>query len=271
MAPGLAGAHFPRADELVQGSLVADVTAIEPGKPFRLALVLTIKPGWHIYWTNPGEGGEPTRVEWTVPEGYSISPTSFPVPRRFEQEGPIVSYGYEDEVWLIATVTPPDLVVPGTKPEFAAAVEWQACEKVCIPGTVKVRTRIPVGRPLASDAAPLIDEWAARMPLPEGELPEGVESVRVIESPRREGGRLAVEVRWQGERPNSATLFPPRLGESSWSELPAESTGSATRLAASVRPLAGQKLPAGPHQAVVSFPDKKGRQRGVTVTFRVPD
>lgn len=267
----VARGEFPRPEELVQASLVADVTAIEPGKPFRLAVVLTIKPRWHIYWTNPGDAGEPTRVEWTVPEGYSISSTAYPIPKRFEQEGPIVNYGYENEVWLIATVTPPERVVPGTKAEFVASVEWQACEKVCIPGIQKVRCRIPVGRPLASDAAPLFEEWSARLPLPAGELPEEIQSIRVTESPRPEGGRLAVEVRWRQDRPESEAFFPARLGDAVWTDVRSESNGGASRFTAGVRPLAGQKLPTGQYEALVSFEDKTGRRRGVAVAFRVSD
>ena len=262
--------QFPQPGELVQGSLVADVTAIEPGKTFRLALVLTIKPGWHIYWTNPGEGGEPTRVEWTLPDGFAASPTHYPVPKRFEQEGPIVSYGYEDTVWLMVNVTAPQRLAPG-KLEFAAKVDWLACEKVCIPGSEQVRLRLPMGRPLDSDAAPLFEQWTARLPVRGETLPGEMESLRVVSIPKRDGGSLVVETRWREAVPRNVVLFPPALGDAPWKELPAETNGRVTRHSASARPLAGQNLPAGEHHAILTFQVDSGRTRGVTVTFRIAD
>jgi DsbC/DsbD-like thiol-disulfide interchange protein len=266
----VADAQFPRPEELVQTSLVADVTAIEPGKPFRLALVLTIKPGWHIYWTNPGEGGEPTRVEWTLPEGFTASPTEYPTPKRFEQEGPIVSYGYENSVWLMVNVTAPERLAPG-KFEFAAKVDWLACEKVCIPGSERVRLRLPMGRPLASDAVPLFEEWTAKLPVSSENLPDEIESLRVVSTPKHDGGSLIVETKWRGSVPGNVVLFPPALRDAPWKELPSSTTGLTMRHSATVRPLTGQKLPAGEHHAILSFEDNTGRTKGVTVTFRIAD
>ena len=47
-----------RADH-VQAELLSDVSAIQPGKPFWLGVHLTVDPGWHVYWKNPGDAGLP--------------------------------------------------------------------------------------------------------------------------------------------------------------------------------------------------------------------
>ena len=92
-------------NELVKAQLVANTTAIQPGQPFELAVLFRIAPGWHIYWKNAGDAGAPTTVEFKLPDGFKVDALKFPAPFRFEMPGPIISFGYEDEVMLFATVT----------------------------------------------------------------------------------------------------------------------------------------------------------------------
>src|ERR1700722_3147986 len=79
----------------VQAELLANTSAIQPGKPFWLGVRLTIDPGWHVYWKNPGDAGLATRVKFTLPNGFSAGPLQFPTPHRFDQPGNIVAFGYE--------------------------------------------------------------------------------------------------------------------------------------------------------------------------------
>src|SRR2546421_10505162 len=95
----------PPAD-LVKAELLADVDAVKPGQPFRAGVLLKLKPGWHVYWKNPGDSGSPTRVKWNLPEGWKTGELEYPIPQRIELPGSIINYGYEDEVMLLASVTP---------------------------------------------------------------------------------------------------------------------------------------------------------------------
>src|SRR5438477_12860531 len=88
--------------DLVKAELLADVASVKAGEPFTLGVLLTIKPGWHVYWKNPGDSGIATKVVWTMPNGYSIGAVNFPLPTRIEVEGKIVNIGYEDQVMLTA-------------------------------------------------------------------------------------------------------------------------------------------------------------------------
>src|SRR5271168_3908009 len=85
----------------VQAELLANVSEIQPGKPFWLGVHFVIDPSWHIYWKNPGDAGLPTRVKLTLPDGFTAGPLQFPTPSRFEQPGGIVIYGYENSVTLL--------------------------------------------------------------------------------------------------------------------------------------------------------------------------
>ncbi len=46
--------------ELVKAALVADTSAVAPGKSFTVGLLLRMAPGWHTYWKFSGDAGLPT-------------------------------------------------------------------------------------------------------------------------------------------------------------------------------------------------------------------
>src|ERR1700756_3752431 len=49
--------------------LIAEKQWIAAGHPFNLALRFELEKGWHVYWVNPGDSGEPPRVTWDLPAG----------------------------------------------------------------------------------------------------------------------------------------------------------------------------------------------------------
>jgi DsbC/DsbD-like thiol-disulfide interchange protein len=38
--------------------------------------------GWHIYWQNPGDSGEPPRIKWQLPSGVTATALEWPTPMR---------------------------------------------------------------------------------------------------------------------------------------------------------------------------------------------
>src|SRR4051812_30288621 len=98
--------------DLVQAELLADVKTVEAGKPFTVGVLLKIKPGWHVYWINPGDAGRATKVTFNLPEGWKAGELKYPLPVHFDQTGGILGYGYHDEVMLTAQITPPQNLKP---------------------------------------------------------------------------------------------------------------------------------------------------------------
>ena len=108
----------------VEAELVAERTAIEPGRPLTVALRLQMARGWHTYWRNPGDSGLPTKVEWKLPEGYAAGAIQWPAPERLPA-GPLTNFGYEGEVLLLTDIrVPANAVGPVT---IAARAEWLVC------------------------------------------------------------------------------------------------------------------------------------------------
>jgi thiol:disulfide interchange protein/DsbC/DsbD-like thiol-disulfide interchange protein len=149
VSPALASAAAPR-DPRVHVELVSEVASIRPGEPFWIALRQRIAPDWHTFWVNPGDSGEPTRLDWTLAPGVSADAISWPPPQRIPV-GPAMSYGYTEEVLLPIRMVPPADLRPGDTLALRAQASWLVCEKECIPEEAPVALTLPVaaGRPAA--------------------------------------------------------------------------------------------------------------------------
>ena len=154
----------------VEAELVADQTALVPGKTTTVALRFAIDPGWHTYWRNPGESGLPTTLEWRLPPGYAAGDIEWPAPRALPA-GPLMNYGYEGNVLHLVPLTVPASAAPGTTATLAAHADWLVCKETCIPEGADLSLALPV----AASAEP--SRWhdaiaATRAALP-GALPAG--------------------------------------------------------------------------------------------------
>ena len=67
------------------------------GVPNDAGLYFKLEQGWHVYWKNPGDAGQPPSIHWTLPSGIEAGDLQFPAPRRLPL-GPLMDYGYEGEV-----------------------------------------------------------------------------------------------------------------------------------------------------------------------------
>lgn len=162
-----------------------------------LYLRFKIDPSWHIYWKNPGDAGEPPEVLWTLPKGVTAGPLQFPAPKRLPL-GPLMDYGYEDEVTFPLQLTLDASVKPGSTMHLAAKVKWLVCQERCIPGNGDLVLDVPVaeaGRPGAVAAAGL------NVALPQPLAGEG----RAVFEATKDGFRLAVPT---GRRETEAIFFP---------------------------------------------------------------
>ncbi|HET9735496.1 MAG TPA: protein-disulfide reductase DsbD domain-containing protein, partial [Burkholderiales bacterium] len=127
----LPAAAAPVRTEQVEAELVAERAAPEPGKPFTVALRLQAIKGWHTYWRNPGDSGQPTSIQWQLPPGYRAGAIQWPVPEKLPI-GPLANYGYEGEVLLLTDIAPPPYAKAPAR--IAAHAKWLVCNpERCIP------------------------------------------------------------------------------------------------------------------------------------------
>jgi thiol:disulfide interchange protein DsbD len=117
--------------EHVEASLLAEKTAVQAGKPANVGLRLRMEPHWHTYWKNPGDSGLPTRIQWELPAGWKAGEIQWPYPKPLPV-GPLMNYGYEDDVLLVSPITPAADAKPGPH-TLKAKADWLVCKDVCIP------------------------------------------------------------------------------------------------------------------------------------------
>jgi DsbC/DsbD-like thiol-disulfide interchange protein len=124
--------------------LIAEEDSIEPGRRFWVGLRFQLERQWHIYWINPGDSGEPPRLEWHLPAGFRAGVIQWPVPKRLENQS-IVDYGYQGEVLLLVPIYAPARFTAG-RAKLAATVKWLVCRDVCIPARTDLALSLPVQR-----------------------------------------------------------------------------------------------------------------------------
>jgi thiol:disulfide interchange protein DsbD len=152
--------------------LIAEENAIVPGRKFLVGLRFGLEKGWHIYWVNPGDSGQPPRVQWSLPAGFRAGEIEWPYPKRLGTAS-VVDYGYEDQVLLIAPIEPPANLSPGSTVTLAADVRWLVCREICLPEQAHLTLSLPVEEQLPKgDSAQrrLFQQTKALLPKP---LPPG--------------------------------------------------------------------------------------------------
>ena len=127
----------------VATELVADHRGIAPGQTIHIALHQQIQKGWHTYWRNSGDSGEPTRIKWDLPTGWRTGEITWPAPRRIPV-GPLMNYGYEDDVLLAVVLTAPAGAKAGQTVTLKAQVSLLVCAEVCVPEDSTLTLDLPV-------------------------------------------------------------------------------------------------------------------------------
>jgi len=154
------------ADEHVKVELVSEEDAIVPHRQLRLGIRFDLEEGWHTYWINPGDSGEPPRIDWTLPAGFQATSIQWPYPTRLSTP-PFVDYGYQHQVLLPVVIRTPAGLTEGTTEKLIANVRYLICREVCIPGRKQLVLELPVkDHPAASANAGLFASTQRQLPKP---------------------------------------------------------------------------------------------------------
>ena len=153
----------------IESELVAQETGVAPGGTVYVALRQKIIPGWHTYWRNPGDAGEATKIDWTLPAGWKAGDIVWPTPRTAKL-GPLLDYAYEGEVLLPTPITAPADAQPGTTISLDAHVFYLVCKDICVPEEAKVSLLLPVAAAPTADPkwGAVVGEVLAKAPKPAG-------------------------------------------------------------------------------------------------------
>ena len=181
-------------------TLLANRDSLAGGERLSIGLQFQMEKGWHIYWVNPGDSGEPPKVQWQLPAGFRVGPIEWPAPEKLTVPS-IVDYGYENEVLLMASVRVPARLTPGANLPVTANVNWLVCKDICIPAKAHVTLALPVRNASSkkSSSPPLFAETRKSLPR---EVPA---NWKITARSEKNDFVLTVET---GERESAATFFP---------------------------------------------------------------
>ncbi len=164
------GGPGPVKAQHLTAELVSLTPNIAPGGTLQVGLVLTLEEHWHVYWINAGDSGEPPKITWTLPDGITAGPMQFPIPSRLPL-GPLMDFGYEDEVAFPVQLTAASSVKPGPI-HLDAVVNWLVCREVCIPGKAHLGLNLTVS-PDASTPTQTVGALGEALTLIPKSLPPG--------------------------------------------------------------------------------------------------
>lgn len=196
------------APKRVSIDVLTEKDTVAAGEAIWIALRERIEPGWHTYWSNPGDSGEPTTATWHLPTGFKAGPLQFPLPSSIPV-GPLVNYGYSDEVLLLSRLQVPQDAAAGDV-ELKVDAEWLVCKDICIPerGEARLSLRVtaagtgtPPGQyaPLlnaAVSALPKLAPWPVAFSASSDELTLSFKGLTI-----------------DGQRPVAVTFFPATWGK----------------------------------------------------------
>ncbi|MGQ9818448.1 MAG: protein-disulfide reductase DsbD domain-containing protein [Candidatus Kapaibacteriales bacterium] len=128
------------SDSKIALRLISSHKEISAGDTILCAIEAIMKKGWHIYWINPGDAGEPTKFFITT----NINPTDtltpfYPIPRITNTEG-VVTFDYFNEV-----IFPFKIIIPKNfnkdTLEIYVTAQWLVCREKCITGKTKLNLK----------------------------------------------------------------------------------------------------------------------------------
>lgn len=172
----------------VTARLIASHDGGAPGETLRIGVLFRMRPGWHLYWRNPGDAGFPPSVAWKLPDGFAAGDLEWPVPTAFGG-AEVRGFGYAGDVLLATTLRIPDELRPGDRTTLRADVQWLACRELCLPGEATVTLEIAVRE--ASGIRPSAD--ARRFERARRHLPNVATGWRAWLETRKEGVDLVVK------------------------------------------------------------------------------
>ncbi|HEY2497510.1 MAG TPA: protein-disulfide reductase DsbD domain-containing protein [Candidatus Angelobacter sp.] len=156
--------------------LLSRQSAVAAGSEIQMGVHFQLDPGWHIYWVNPGDSGQPPAFKWKLPAGFTADEIQWPRPERIQTNPQIADYGYHGDVLLIVPIHVPQVTNADSdkqdKLQFAAEAKWLICREVCIPEHAQLGIALPISAKATEDpsAAKLFAETRRLLPrsLPRG-------------------------------------------------------------------------------------------------------
>ncbi len=169
----------PKQSAHSNASLIIDQSAVTPASKVNVGIQFVTDNGWHIYWNNPGDSGEPPRMQWQLPAGLTAGELQWPTPMRLTTSAG-TDYGYQGATILLSSLQIPATAQSGTI-KVGGDLRWLVCRDICVPQSTHIEAplRIDSATRIDASAHQLLQSAAERLPapLPASYRPEAANSL----------------------------------------------------------------------------------------------
>lgn len=148
----------------IKADLIVESKTPRPGATMLVGIRMAPRPGWHGYWSNPGQSGFAPTVRWTMPPGATMGPLRHPAPSLLTVSG-ASSFVHEGPHVLLSRLTLARAIAPGTSIPLTATVNWAACTATqCVPLSATLAVDLVAGNGGRSANARVINAAAGKIP-----------------------------------------------------------------------------------------------------------
>jgi DsbC/DsbD-like thiol-disulfide interchange protein/cytochrome c biogenesis protein CcdA len=170
LAPGASAAPVVSAqltDQAlnVPASLAAETLTPAAGQKVTIALHFKPKPGWHGYWSNPGDAGFGMQLKWMLPRGVSVGALRYPVPEPLLISG-LMNHVFQHEYTVLADLTLDPNLARGIHLPIKVRGDWLSCtDQICVPEGDDLAIGLTVGDgAILANTQMRFDNWRAALP-----------------------------------------------------------------------------------------------------------
>ncbi len=173
----------PVFEDPVRASMFLEHAAVCPGEATTVAVVLSLEPGWHVYYDGQNDSGMPVTVEFELPAGCKVGPLQWPAPSRHRAPGDLLDHVYETELVLLADLQVPKDAALSKSLVVRAKVSWFVCtSEECRQGDAALAADLEVPasalpEPRRSSQAERVARARAALPKPLSESDDGISVV----------------------------------------------------------------------------------------------
>lgn len=134
---------FSKQTDLVRITAVPEYKIVSD-KLTSLTLIteVNIKKGWHLYWDNPGDTGDPTTLTFFDSPYYIETASLHSAPRKSVFEEIITSYVYTQKLYFKTTFDLKNTDSASRLP-FNMVLAYTACKESCFPETISLSFALP--------------------------------------------------------------------------------------------------------------------------------
>lgn len=253
----------------VKATLVSNVSSVKPGETFSVGVLFELKPGWHIYWKNPGDSGLPTTLNLNLPEGFEEGKLNWPVPEKFISNTVNLNYGYKDSILLWRDIKAPDDINRILPLEIKGRTSWVSCREICIPGETDVKLNLNSVYSFTSNSSSLFEKWEPKLPLKDDKL----ESFMTISEDIESDGNSKIHkitIEWK-QNVKDFEFFPApvnslKLEDINYSHNEIENRSEITFTTSVFK---GQKLNEKTLDSLLVWTDNKGKKTGIELPLKI--